>query len=136
MLYITLFFESICFPTIVALGMRGLGKHSKRGSGWIIAGVSGGAAVPPALGAVSDARNTGVAMVIPLIFFVLAWTYSLAVNFVPAYREPIDMMKDSTLAVPAAKDDEESGVEGKVEMEKDGTERREVGESPEIGKVG
>lgn len=26
MLYLTLFFESICFPTIVALGMRGLGK--------------------------------------------------------------------------------------------------------------
>ncbi len=28
MLYITLFFESICFPTIVALGMRGLGRHT------------------------------------------------------------------------------------------------------------
>lgn len=27
MLYIVLFFESICFPTIVALGMRGLGRH-------------------------------------------------------------------------------------------------------------
>lgn len=38
MLFIVLFFESICFPTIVALGMRGLGRHSKRGSGWIIAG--------------------------------------------------------------------------------------------------
>jgi MFS transporter, FHS family, L-fucose permease len=38
MLYITLFFESICFPTIIALGMRGLGRHSKRGSGWIVAG--------------------------------------------------------------------------------------------------
>lgn len=36
MLYITLFFESICFPTIVALGMRGLGRHSKRGSGFIV----------------------------------------------------------------------------------------------------
>ena len=32
MLYVTLFFESICFPTIVALGMRGLGKYTKRGS--------------------------------------------------------------------------------------------------------
>jgi FHS family L-fucose permease-like MFS transporter len=38
LLYMVLFFESICFPTIVALGMRGLGRHSKRGSGYIIAG--------------------------------------------------------------------------------------------------
>jgi FHS family L-fucose permease-like MFS transporter len=29
MLMITLFFESVCFPTIVALGIRGLGRHSK-----------------------------------------------------------------------------------------------------------
>lgn len=42
MLYVTLFFESIIFPTIVALGMRGLGKHSKRGSGFIVGGVCGG----------------------------------------------------------------------------------------------
>jgi MFS transporter, FHS family, L-fucose permease len=41
MLFITLFFESICFPTIVALGMRGLGKYSKRGSGFIVGGVCG-----------------------------------------------------------------------------------------------
>lgn len=40
MLFVVLFFESICFPTIVALGMRGLGRHSKRGSGWIVAGRS------------------------------------------------------------------------------------------------
>lgn len=43
MLMMTLFFESICFPTIVALGIRGLGRHTKRGSGYIIAGVAGGA---------------------------------------------------------------------------------------------
>lgn len=51
MLSLTLFFESVCFPTIVALGIRGLGKHTKRGSGWLVAGVSGGAGVPPILGA-------------------------------------------------------------------------------------
>ena len=48
MLFVVLFFESICFPTIVALGMKGLGRHSKRGSGWIVGGVIGitvGAAV-------------------------------------------------------------------------------------------
>lgn len=91
MLYVTLFFESICFPTIVALGMRGLGKYTKRGSGFIIGGVAGGAVVPPILGGVSDLRNsTAIAMSVPLAFFIAAWTYSLAVNFVPAYRDPAD----------------------------------------------
>ena len=46
MLMLTLFFESVCFPTIVALGIRGLGRHTKRGAGWIIGGVVGGAWVP------------------------------------------------------------------------------------------
>jgi MFS transporter, FHS family, L-fucose permease len=50
MLYVTLFFESICFPTIVALGLRGVGKHTKRLSGFIVAGVAGGAVVPPGKG--------------------------------------------------------------------------------------
>ena len=48
MLSLTLFFESVCFPTIVALGIRGIGRHTKRGSGLIVAGVSRGA---PILGA-------------------------------------------------------------------------------------
>lgn len=66
MLYLTLFFESVCFPTIVALGIRGLGKYYKRGSGFIVAGVSGGAAIPPLTGHVADMHdNTGIAMVVP-----------------------------------------------------------------------
>lgn len=58
MLFLTLFFESIIFPTTVALGMRGLGKYSKRGSGFIVGAVSGGACVPPLLGAVADMHNS------------------------------------------------------------------------------
>ncbi|WPB08205.1 uncharacterized protein RHO25_012870 [Cercospora beticola] len=94
MLYGTLFFESIIFPSIVALGMKGLGRHSKQGSGFIIAGVIGGAVVPPILGAVSDIRgsNTAYAMSVPLFFFVLAWSFGWCVNFVESYRAPIDAM--------------------------------------------
>lgn len=65
MLFMTLFFESVCFPTIVALGIRGLGKHYKRGSGLIVAGVSGGAAIPPLMGFVGDKHNMGLSMVVP-----------------------------------------------------------------------
>ena len=101
MLYIVLFFESIIFPTIVALGMRGLGKYSKRGSGFIVAGVSGGAVVPPLLFGASDTLGkarpldgyapTAIAMTVPMAFGTMclntarappppimriAWTYS------------------------------------------------------------
>lgn len=66
MLFMVLFFESVCFPTIMALGIRGLGRHYKRGSGFIVGGVCGGAVVPPILGHVADMRNnTGFAFIVP-----------------------------------------------------------------------
>ncbi|KAI8931145.1 hypothetical protein NX059_011498 [Plenodomus lindquistii] len=109
MLFIVLFFESIIFPTIVALGMRGLGKYSKRGSGFIVAGVSGGAVVPPLLfaaadsqGAVDFSRNkapTAMAMTVPLAFFIAACTYPLAVNFVPAYRDVADKFSTAEIGM-------------------------------------
>lgn len=102
MLYVVLFFESICFPTIVALGMRGLGRHSKRGSGFIVGGVLGGAVVPPLTGVVADKLDTRLAMIIPLIFFVLASSYSFAVNFVPAYRDNADAFTNTTVGLTDA----------------------------------
>ena len=44
--------------------------------------------VPPILAAVADARNsTAFAMIVPVMFFISAETYALAVNFVPSYRD-------------------------------------------------
>ncbi|EMD01046.1 hypothetical protein BAUCODRAFT_135784 [Baudoinia panamericana UAMH 10762] len=120
MLFVTLFFESICFPTIVALGMRGLGKYSKRGSGFIVGGVCGGAVVPPILGAVADMHNsTAVAMSVPLAFFIAAWSYSLCVNFVPSYRIPVDKIGEAKIGIENVdKNDEESGGVMRGEPEK------------------
>jgi MFS transporter, FHS family, L-fucose permease len=68
MLYITLFFESVCFPTIVALGIRGLGRHYKRGSGYIVGAVIGGGCVPALQGKVADIHNsTPLSMVVALM---------------------------------------------------------------------
>lgn len=136
MLYVTLFFESICFPTIVALGMRGLGKYTKRGSGFIIAGVSGGAVVPPILGAVADLRSTATAMSVPTAFFAAAWTYSLAVNFVPAYRDPADKFATADIGLRSRtaslsnRDEENLNGGGGVMDEKAIVEQHEVQESP------
>ena len=109
MLFVVLFFESIIFPTIVALGMRGLGKYSKRGSGFIVAGVSGGAVVPPLLFVAADSRGqanvatgyspTAFAMVVPLMFFVAAWTYPFAVNFIPAYRNVAESFHETKIGI-------------------------------------
>lgn len=111
MLYIVLFFESICFPTIMALGMRGLGRHSKRGSGYIVAGVSGGAVVPPIIGATADAKDDmGLAMVVPLCFFIVAWTYSIAVNFAPRYRSVADAFHATEVGVQGSADAEKAGA--------------------------
>jgi len=123
MLYITLFFESIIFPTIVALGMRGLGKYSKRGSGFIVGGVCGGAVVPPLLGAVADIYNdTAPAMGVPLAFFIAAWSYALAVNFVPAYKDPVDKIGAAKIGLTNVPNDEEGARIG----EKHAVEREEI----------
>ncbi|KAJ5650081.1 uncharacterized protein N7484_003804 [Penicillium longicatenatum] len=109
MLFMTLFFESVCFPTIVALGIRGLGRHYKRGSGFIVGGVCGGAVIPPILGHVADMRNdTGFAMIVPTMFMVVAWTYAVTVNFAPSYRDTVDKVGESTvgLQVENSKDEE------------------------------
>ncbi|KAL8728680.1 MAG: hypothetical protein Q9166_005244 [cf. Caloplaca sp. 2 TL-2023] len=139
MLSLTLFFESVCFPTIVALGIRGIGKHTKRGSGLIVAGVSGGAAVPPILGATADVKGTATAMVVPVCFMIAAWTYALAVNFVPSYRNPADQIGAATSSIQdnaeetSAHDDsgEEAGPSGVPSQEE--TTRNRYLTSPENG---
>ncbi|TVY29252.1 L-fucose-proton symporter [Lachnellula hyalina] len=133
MLYITLFFESICFPTIVALGMRGLGKYTKRGSGFIVGGVSGGACVPPLLGAAADLNNsTATAMSVPLAFFVAAWSYAICVNFVPAYRDPADKFATAEIGLENRNVDEESSGKGEGVFEKGEVETSENTTSSEI----
>lgn len=97
--------------------MRGLGKYSKKGSGYIVAGVSGGACIPPLLGAAADANNHNVAlaMVVPMMFFVAAESYAIAVNFVPAYRDVADKFATADIGIrDASAVDEESspGVVG------------------------
>ncbi|PQE15467.1 glucose galactose transporter protein [Rutstroemia sp. NJR-2017a BVV2] len=106
MLYICLFFESICFPTIVALGMKGLGRHTKRGSGWIVGGVLGGACVPPLTGVAADRYGTGLAMFVPMCFFVGSLTYAIAVNFVPYYKKTVDALTETDIGLHTA--DEEA----------------------------
>ena len=119
-LYVVLFFESICFPTIVALGMRGLGRHTKRGSGFIVAGVVGGACVPPLTGAVADKHGIGICLVVPMMFFVAAWSYPICVNFVPNYKKVVDSFYEADIGLNGRTLDEEK-IQGGVEEKETAT---------------
>lgn len=68
------FFESIMFPTIFALGVEGVGKHTKRASSFIIMSIVGGALMPYVMGVLADKNSTAFAYIVPLFcFIVVAW---------------------------------------------------------------
>jgi FHS family L-fucose permease-like MFS transporter len=80
MLSIVLFFESCVFPTIFTLSIRGLGRHTKRGSSWIVAAVSGGALFPSLTGLLADTKGYHIGMAVPLAGFVVALAYPIYLN--------------------------------------------------------
>ena len=65
------FFLSIMFPTIFALGLKGLGRNTKIGGSLLVMAIVGGAIFPPVLGLI--ARQTGslaLGYVVPLVGFI------------------------------------------------------------------
>ena len=69
------FFEAPMYPTIFTLGTANLGRHTRRGAGILVMGVAGGAVFPPIQGAIADAANTRISMVVPLAGFVYVLGY-------------------------------------------------------------
>ncbi|WPG98252.1 Hypothetical protein R9X50_00104000 [Acrodontium crateriforme] len=69
------FFEAPMYPTIFTLGTANLGRHTRRGAGILVMGVSGGAVFPPIQGAVADAANTRISYVVPLVGFCVVLAY-------------------------------------------------------------
>lgn len=48
-------------------------------------------------------------MVVPVCFMVAAWTYAVAVNFVPSYRDPADQIGAATIGIENAGDESSRG---------------------------
>ncbi|MBO9200090.1 MULTISPECIES: L-fucose:H+ symporter permease [Niastella] len=66
------FFMSIMFPTIFALGIKGLGADTKIGSSLIIMSIVGGALIPLGMGRIADiTHNIQNGYIIPLICFIV-----------------------------------------------------------------
>jgi len=74
---LTSFFMSLMFPTIFALGLRGLGANTKIGGSFIVMAIIGGAVFPPAMGLVWQATHSmAIAMLLVLICYVYIAYYS------------------------------------------------------------
>jgi len=76
-LFGTFFFMSVMFPTIFALGIRGLGDHTKLGSSLIVMSIVGGAIAPPLMGHIADVYSMRVGFALPLVCFVFIAIYGL-----------------------------------------------------------
>jgi FHS family L-fucose permease-like MFS transporter len=64
------FFLSIMYPTIFALGLKGLGRNTKIGGSLLVMAIVGGAVFPPIMGLI--ARNTGsiaLGYLVPMLGF-------------------------------------------------------------------
>jgi FHS family L-fucose permease-like MFS transporter len=66
------FFESIMFPTIFALGIKGLGEETKIASSFLVMAIVGGAIFPLFMGMISDATGSiQNAYIVPLLCFLV-----------------------------------------------------------------
>ena len=65
----TFFFMSVMFPTIFALGIRGLGDYTKLGSSLIVMSIVGGAIAAPLMGHIADISSMRLGFVLPMICF-------------------------------------------------------------------
>lgn len=68
--------ESIMFPTIFALSIKGLGEHTKRASSYLIMGIAGGAAAPVIMGAIADRSNMAAGFIVPLICYAVILAFA------------------------------------------------------------
>lgn len=73
------FFMSIMFPTIFALGIKGLGEETKIASSFIVMSIVGGAIFPLIMGRISDLTggNIQLSYIVPLICFVVVLLFAL-----------------------------------------------------------
>lgn len=69
--------ESIMFPTIFALALRGLGAHTKIASSLLIMSIVGGAVAPLLMGIVADGHSMALGFIVPLVCFVVIAAYAV-----------------------------------------------------------
>jgi FHS family L-fucose permease-like MFS transporter len=85
----TSFFMSIMFPTIFALGVKGLGPNTKIGGSALVMSVIGAGLVPPLLGLIAKRSGSyALGYTVALIAYVVVAFYGFAVSY--RKREALD----------------------------------------------
>jgi FHS family L-fucose permease-like MFS transporter len=75
--FLTSFFMSLMFPTIFALGLKGLGPNTKIGGSLLVMAIIGGAILTPLMGLISElGRGVALAYCVPLLSYVYIALYS------------------------------------------------------------
>src|SRR5215470_12398453 len=75
--FLTSFFMSLMFPTIFALGLKGLGPNTKLGGSLIVMAIVGGALMPLLMGKIADARHSiAPGYLVPLVAYIFVAVYA------------------------------------------------------------
>lgn len=73
---LTNFFMSIMFPTIFALGVKGLGHNTKLGGSLIVMSIVGAALLPPLLGYIAKLKGSfALGYLVPLVAYAVVAVY-------------------------------------------------------------
>ncbi len=76
-IFLTSFFMSLMFPTIFALGLKGLGPHTKIGGSLLVMAIVGGAVLTPIMGLISEKLHSlARAYSVPLIAYLCICAYA------------------------------------------------------------
>jgi FHS family L-fucose permease-like MFS transporter len=67
---LTSFFMSIMFPTLFALGIKGMGDKTKTAGSLLVMAILGGAAITKVMGALRDASGLQAAYLVPAVCYV------------------------------------------------------------------
>ena len=70
-------FNSIMFPTIFTLAVKGLGKHTSQGSGILCMAIVGGAIIPLLQGALADSIGIQMAFILPGLCYIFIAHYGI-----------------------------------------------------------
>src|SRR5271169_3833428 len=75
--FLTSFFMSLMFPTIFALGLKGLGPQTKIGGSFIVMAIVGGAVLTPIMGLISERfHSLALSYAVPLFAYIYICAYS------------------------------------------------------------
>ena len=74
-LFISYFCMSIMFPTIFALGIKGLGAQTKQASSYLVMAIVGGAICPVFMGYIADVSSMQIGFIVPLACFIIIFFF-------------------------------------------------------------